>query len=73
MSGGELVGVLRFLAALAWFVAGIVGMLFAAQAKRRGSSCGTWAVPAVGGTLFILWGLVLLWGWAALARLRPRG
>ncbi len=65
MSGGELVGVLRFLAALAWFVAGIVALLFAAKARRRGSSVGTWVVPVVGGTLFILWGLFLLWGWAA--------
>ena len=62
MSGDE---TMQLAMALGWFVVGIVALLFATQARRRGSSVGAWVVPAVGGILFILWGLFLLWGWAA--------
>ncbi len=65
MIGGESMGVLELLSALAWLVIGVVALLFAAQARRRGSPVGAWVVPGVGGILFILWGLFLLWGWAA--------
>ena len=65
MSGGETMRVLEVLLALAWLAIGVFLLAMAAQARRRGSSAKTWLVPAAGGTLFILWGLFLLWGWAA--------
>ena len=58
-------GVVELLIAVMWLLIGVVALLFAVRARRRGSPPGAWLVPGVGGTLFILWGLFLLWLWAA--------
>ena len=65
MSGGESMGVLDLLAALAWLVAGFFFLAIAARARRRGSSARTWVVPGVGGILSTLWGIFILWWWSA--------
>ena len=62
MSGGEPRGVLDLLAALAWLVVGIVALAVAVQERRCGSTW-RWALAGVGGILFTMWGLFLLW-WA---------
>ena len=62
MSGG-LLGLLEFLAALAWLMIGLISLRIAAQERRRGSTTWGWALPGVGGILLTLWGLLTLW-WA---------
>ena len=63
MSGGELLRLLEFLAALAWLVVGLMSLRVALQERRRGSTTWRWALPAFGGILLTLWGLLTLW-WA---------
>ena len=63
MSGGELLGLLEFLAALAWLIIGLISLRIAAMERRRGSTTWRWALPGVAGIFLTLWGLLTLW-WA---------
>ena len=63
MSGGELLGLLEFLAALAWLMIGLISLRIAAQERRTGATTWRWVLPGVGGILLTLWGLLTLW-WA---------
>ena len=63
MSGGEAMVVLELLWALVWLVVGIVSLAVAVQERGCGSTW-RWALPGVGGILFTLGGLFLLWWWA---------